>query len=285
MYFNIIWITLVVLIFHFPLTFGISSSSIVCTQSLHSLHPKSFPARCCTQSLHSLHPKSAQSAPKIHSGPAAARKVCTVCTQNSFPARCCTQVCTQNSFPARCCTVCTQSLHSLHQDPKMKYQDNESNSADVGIHVIRLLELRSTRGVERATFQNSNRSRCRENPFHSSDINLIPNLFGISSWVWRQPIQMVKHSALCCSRETSLMTTKTALDRSITLWVPQRPGLEFIFGHVDALSANGPVKLQPLDSGLVWNIHYYITFSAATRWATFQYLNRSCYRDYMQAWP
>ena len=105
----------------------------------------------------------------------------------------------------------------------MKYQDNGSDSDDVAIHVIRLLERSSTRGVERATFQNSNRLRSRENPFPSSDVNLIPNLFWISSWIWRQSIQLTKHSALCCSCESSLMTTKTALDRSIVLWVPQRP--------------------------------------------------------------
>ena len=108
----------------------------VCTQSLHSLHPNFIPGPL-------LHPKSAQSAPKILSRPTAARKVCTVCTQNSFLARC-----------------CTQSLHSLHWDPKMKYG------------------------------------------FSSSAMLLIPNRFGISSWVWTNLIQMMKHSALCCSRRT-----------------------------------------------------------------------------------
>ena len=54
---------------------------------------------------------------------------------------------------------------------KMKYQDNGSDSDDVAIHLIRLLERSSTRGVERATFQNLNRLRSRENPFPSSDMN------------------------------------------------------------------------------------------------------------------
>ena len=115
------------------------------------------------------------------------------CLDISFSTTCtvfvpvCTQVCTvfvpvctQNSFRARCTVfvpVCTQSLHSLHRDPKMKYQDNGSDSDDVAIHVIRLLERSSTRGVERATFQNLNHLRSRENPFPSSDIYLILNLW------------------------------------------------------------------------------------------------------------
>jgi len=131
---------------------------------------------------------------------------------------------------------------------KMKYQDNGSDSDDVAIHLIRLLERSSTRGVERATFQNLNRLRCRENPFPSSDMNWIPNLFWISSWVWRRSIQMMKHSALCCSRESSLMTTNTTSDRSIVLWVPQRPPTVRSEQQRQARRADGKILTA-------WSIH------------------------------
>ena len=117
---------------------------------------------------------------------------------------------------------------------KMKYQDNGSDSDDVAIHLIRLLERSSTRGVERATFQNLNRLRSRENPFSSSDSNLIPNQFWISGWVWRQSIQMMKHGALCCSRESSLSSSRTTSGESI---MPSRNIHQPVWPDVAAHSA------------------------------------------------
>jgi len=106
-------------IFPGPLLHSLHASLFIPGPLLHSLHPKkTFRARCCTVCTQKKHsgPDAAQSAPKsLHS---------------LHPKK---------TFRARCCTVCTQSLHSLHRDPKMKYQDNESDSDDVAIYVIRLL--------------------------------------------------------------------------------------------------------------------------------------------------
>ena len=74
------------------------------------------------------------------------------------------------------------------------------------------------RATQRATFQNSNRERCRDIPFSSSfgiPYQVDPGKWDISA---TQAIQALKPGASCFSHESSIRTSNTEPDESNVLW-------------------------------------------------------------------